>query len=979
MKTLLAVLILSLPAWSSCTSLGSGRWSCPDQGSATTNGNDLFDLLNSGTVACGDTIILSAGVEYHADSRDGFYMKPQTGCGGKKTQIVSNRLSEIPLNQKKNLKNYRALMPWLSTNTTPLFRFCANSWGTTGAKCANNWAVRGVYMSNDTASLGGASNVNVLFGDTGVYIGDEADNANYGVPRDIEVDRLLMENREAVVYGDPTPDNTDGNAWITNLSVGLNVIGNNWYMHDSYTKLIGYSRSGYSWLGSITGTAANPARLHSTNGTNLTTRLGISTGNYIRLVVRGGTGNWAGANGLVAAVGRADGDLDIHRHYTDRPPSGPGAAIDGSGFGASAGTIEVIQTTRDLQMNFLIGWGAGFRFIDNYFSSFNTTIFTGGGTPALLDPATIQSGSTVTTLNLDHARGLEIGDLVAIDVPDGSSYSQYCPIGSGYGCEVTSPYDGRLLRKGLVTAINGTTVTVRPWGISGIDITPKVGGRAWWKSLEAIGMEVRGNEIDYGYGTPHDLGGKGPMEFKQMRRGMVDGNVVGGYLDDANGAVRSLAVVGDFFVLSADQNGQNPNHRVEDFRISNNLAMGTDSGGVEEACVDSNLHFSEYYQSGNLGRGNVVFEHNLRAGCQFTVGGNVGITVVGLRGGSGYRHETKTHTTATTAQGTNYLLYQGDCRPFYTLPWDNPSHPEYFQSLGAVIRDNILPHGLTTATVNPGATSDATLAMCFPGYASEFTNNAIQVTNAGNPANQAALDAVLPNNTLVTDMTNFYDGTCKYDSWRNCRLNPSNPLRGTASDGGDPGADVDQIDDRLHRWSERAGLIESDMPSFQQMRLRRGNWTIGSTTAVVRFQIYASSPSACTVELFTNRNRATAHADASSAQACNRTSSAVSGNTVAYTFGGASALTANTEYFYKITDGARIMVGEFRTQPAGSGAAVSTYRYSSARTGNLCTDAAMTTSCSAISSAATHSVSVPQGAIRYYQAAGGAVIPVVAR
>ena len=170
------------------------------------------------------------------------------------------------------------------------------------------------------------------------------------------------------------------------------------------------------------------------------------------------------------------------------------------------------------------------------------------------------------------------------------------------------------------------------------------------------------------------------------------------------------------------------------------------------------------------------------------------------------------------------------------------------------------------------------------------------------------------------------------------------------------------------------------MPASPNMRLRNGNWTIGSTTAVVRFQIYNSiASSGCTVELFTNRNRATAHSDASSAQFCNRTTSVVSGNNVSYVFGGGSALTADTTYFYRITDGTRVMVGEFKTQPAGSGAAVSTYRYSSARTGNLCTDAAMSTSCSSISSAATHSVSVPQGALRYYQAAGGAVIPIVAR
>jgi phosphodiesterase/alkaline phosphatase D-like protein len=44
----------------------------------------------------------------------------------------------------------------------------------------------------------------------------------------------------------------------------------------------------------------------------------------------------------------------------------------------------------------------------------------------------------------------------------------------------------------------------------------------------------------------------------------------------------------------------------------------------------------------------------------------------------------------------------------------------------------------------------------------------------------------------------------------------------------------------------------------------------------------------------------------------------VEGDTVTFVFGAESPLTPLTTYFYRITDGTRVMVGEFQTAPAGS-------------------------------------------------------------
>lgn len=88
---------------------------------------------------------------------------------------------------------------------------------------------------------------------------------------------------------------------------------------------------------------------------------------------------------------------------------------------------------------------------------------------------------------------------------------------------------------------------------------------------------------------------------------------------------------------------------------------------------------------------------------------------------------------------------------------------------------------------------------------------------------------------------------------------------------------------------------------------------------VVNFQTF-SAIGGCTVELFTTRNRSTRHADASAAQSCSRASSVIDGTRVTYVFGAVADLTASTTYFYRITDGSRVMVGEFVTAATGSAA-----------------------------------------------------------
>jgi hypothetical protein len=497
---------------------------------------------------------------------------------------------------------------------------------------------------------------------------------------------------------------------------------------------------------------------------------------------------------------------------------------------------------------------------------------------------------------------------------------------------------------------------------------PEVGGEAIWDTWKVQGIQIRGNAISRGYLHSNASVGKGVAEVKKCIDCLFDGNSMGGYLDSSNTMRGNVG--GTYFMEASNQGGKEPNHIIRNTRWSNNLGSGQ-LGGGSASCLWGNAIIGNYvhYHSAITSEGQ-FYEHNIATGCQATEAPQQTHIYTISAVNSHYKHNT---FAPDMAQTYSYrFLANGDCVPVAGVTF--PFFPEISRNYNAAVKDNIIGYGEGYYLGNNNGTPDP--ATCWPTIANDIQKNIIVDTES---VGTSTINTAFPNNFPVANYTSFWAGTCAFDSWTNCKLASGNANRGAASDGGDPGADIEQVQDRLYRWSERAGLIESDMPASPQMRNRAGNWKIGSTAASVRFQLYNSLASACTVELFTNRNRATAHADASSAQACNRSSSVASGNNVSYVFGGGSALTADTTYFYRITDGTRVMVGEFKTQPAGSGAAVSTYRYSSARTGNLCTDAAMSTSCSSISSAATHSVSVPQGALRYYQAAGGAVIPVVAR
>jgi hypothetical protein len=907
---ILTLLMTAGTAQAVCTATGPDTWHCADTGSPATNGTDLRAFLDSQPFACGDKIVLEAGVEYRMPEptpEPYFPLKPQLNCEGKMTDIRSSRLEEIPFGAKKDLVEYRSMMPTLSTANNTVFRLMSDA---TNKRGTNNYKFSGLRIATtEWAHVNRATVSSLMFHPNFDWIwwagctpnnSCSDDNIRYYGVQKLEVDRCLLEEWEEQVYGDPNPSNTQGDAFLRSVYLGINLPpGDDFFIHDSYMKFVGYKQA-TPWASIASATESKPTVL---SGTNLQALLGISykpgctsacvgyadggacNGACARVVLRGGTGNWVSLNGPKYARARSDGNLDLVVPDPDFSHYGSPTYYDGTGKGALTGTVEIAKANLQSQIAILSQMSTNVRVIDNHIEGWGITMFLGGGDGAPIDPAIVQGGSTITSWVLDHVRELKVGDIISAYAPAGAGKSIYCTVSGG--CQ------GSLTRAGRVTAIVGTTVTVEPWGPDGVDVAPKTGGQAIWRNHITKGLQVRGNNISRSPGHQNADAGKGPFENKSCVDCIVDGNVMNGNLN-ADGSI-SATTTGNYFITARNQGGRSPSSRVHNFRYSNNLASGTSPSGVPNCIWRMTLNPMDTEFSNTRGQ-NVWYEHNLHVGCRAPATGTSQHVELGGVLNSGYRHNT---VAVGMAQPNFYrMIFAGDCNRF-------TPQPEWGQNRNGTVQDNILSFGDTSYGGVPSAT------ICWPTMSNDVKTNIMVDTES---LGASAINAMFPGNYPVANYDGFWAGTCDHTNWGDCRLAATNPNRGRASDGGDPGADVEQIRDRVHRWSEKAGLLEVDIGT-QTMRAHRDAFKIGSTRAALMFATYDEPAGACTLELFTDRNRATLHGDTDevSEQSCAREGNVQEGNTATFVLGSNEALTPNTTYYYRIKDGQRTMVGEFTT------------------------------------------------------------------
>lgn len=971
----LAILAVPASALVSCNSAGGTLYFCADMGNPYTNGQDLADFLNAQSFTCGSTIILQAGVSFRATdgASDPFWrMKHQTGCNGKYTTIQSSQLTAIPFGQKQNLISYRSSMPSLEVSNGAAFYLLGDGSSTESFAGPNNWKIAGIRVTTTTYAVDNRVKVGYLAVNMTDFT-SAADIARYR-PTNFEIDRCIFEEAEELLYGDPTTSNTSGQSFLRSTGVAIGGLPwKNLYMHDSYVKLVGYSNNsaegGTTALLTITGaTAASPAVVQ---GSGLATSLGITysagcvtgtdliqlfetgfpcEGHSARVVIQGATGSWLPLNGPKYVIALSGGnDVAVFKPNSDFGPSQASTALDASGFGMFTSTSPKIAGARLLtQYTVLLVSCEDVRIIDNHLEAWAMPIFMGGADGKIIDPAVILSGSSATVLNLSHVRGLEVGDVLTFNVPNGSGNSAYCYSSTAscinIGAQIP-PY-----RSGLVTAISGTTVTVIAWGPNGTDgttpLTAGGAGSAWWQNYRVRNIEIRGNNLSRGYMHPNGDAGKGAIEMKHCEDCLISGNVMNGHLDSSN-VIRGNMNAAPYFTEAKSQSGRDSNVRLQNVSFLDNIASGQLPGTGTASCNwRASINLVDDEMSMRKGK-NVYIENNLHIGCKAVPGNNLPLPEILSSETSGYFN----NTFAPDLQAVNHYFFRiFDCTSVHMDPFE----PTYKYNTDTPVKGNIIGYGFGYYGSTAGRD------VCFPTWPADVRNNVIVDTQS---VGTSTINTAWPNNSAVADYTGMWVGTCAYDSWMNCKVNPSHASYGTAANGRNPGADVEEIKDRIERWSDRAGFL---IRSGSRMIPNPGAWKIGSTSAAVKFNVFASSPSACTFQIFTNGNRSTAHADTSSPVACNRTGSYAENNQVTFVAGTASALTASTLYFYKVIDGGRTMVGEFTTQAAGSGTYTSSIRLNtaSALTHSLNADLSSGTT---LSSATVHPVPAATGTVVYWR------------
>lgn len=958
--------VLASPAFAACTQVGSTRvWRCPDTGNAIDNGKALHTLIgydSAGALQCGDTVVLDAGATYENvvdiggfDFVRSFRLRAQTGCGQKRTTFVSSRVSELPVGKRVTLADLPK-MARVASKGDPTFDVIGYG--------VNNWAFNGIAFTT-------AQSLHDNDTPTGYILKMHFDVTDQNRLSDFPIswafERCIFAPYEEITYG-PIEDwytagRVDTNTWDTHfrssgLAVGLEGQGH--IFRDNYSGgFTGFDATAESapevtfssctnaspTICTSTGIATNlsltnQAASCTTGPTNACLEAG-SAGNYglgggaTLVIVKGATGNWAGStgiNGAVLVMYESADTVSVWEAYRPTVLVDTPVPFDGTGKGALTGTVEAKRAfVLNPQYAILSQFGAvDVKVENNTFYGWGMTAFFGGTTVPTDFRSVVQSGSTGTNLILASTKNLNVGDWITFPAPGVSSA---CPFGGGTQC------GGGGERVGIVTAVTSSTtatITGTNAGFNATDgTTPTTDGVARWNGTPGLFIKFTGNTV---YRPKFTWRGKGYIEIKSCKNCLFGGNTL------------TENPVGNWFVTTHEQ-GKTPWSTATNFVFADNFMggqYGSNSGYVLQG-ADS--------EGSSIPSDGPRYENNLNPNMATRSGQTLGMMYM-----FGVVNARMNHNTFLAQDSPdNYTFVSGSDICTYNAG-------TYGYVATSQIQDNIVGYGV-------GANGAA--ATCWTGFPAGITSNVFLNDLA---VSTGTINAAFPNNSIAANKAALgMVGTCNGVTWENCALDTGSTYRGTSADGSDPGADIPRLKDRLNRWSEQAGLLVADMNQVVMVN-KPGAWQLGSTVAFVRLQLFESTPSSgCTIQIFTTRNRSTAHADTSSATACNRSGATFSAPLVTIPVGTSSALTASTTYFYKIVDGTRVMVGEFTTLPAGSAAAVYSYRYSSARTGNVCTDAAMSTSCSSISSAAEHAVTVPQGAIRYYQAAGGSVQIKVAR
>lgn len=387
----------------------------------------------------------------------------------------------------------------------------------------------------------------------------------------------------------------------------------------------------------------------------------------------------------------------------------------------------------------------------NYIRAWTYAFFFGGGSKGFATQVATVTNCTTTSCQFSDTTGITIGKAIAVLV-----YKQVDSIG------IEREWWGQ----GFVSAINGSTVTIsKPWcngnndpgGNSCRAFTsanlrqfPADGAQARIEGLQPQNITVRQNYISK---RPEwktllgQSGGKGYFELKACHNCTIDGNI----FDHGTGST----------ITTRNQGGADPWNDLDGLRYTNNWS---------KRC---NAVFTGYLQDGaqltNRSQ-NVTFENNL---CVGPLGEPAGwewmvVTSNVLSGGDNVRIA---HNTELVASYRNYTSYA-----------DAPMR-------GLVNVDNIHRGGGGACFTTGAGESGSPWSDCWPSA----TNSHNVIANIDNkPSDEIRAQWPTPANTITTLAgVGFVNPTL--DALGNYRLRADSQFKGKASDGKDPGADIDAM------------------------------------------------------------------------------------------------------------------------------------------------------------------------------------------
>ena len=915
-------------AATTCVLRAPGIYKCASTGDPDGDGIAVRDFIsNVSNYSCGDTIVLDSGATYTIPfgGDQGWLLKVQTNCGNKYTHITVTRQEEIPFipinpfDLPAEFARRKALYARIDTKQSDASIFLG--------KNANNFWITGmIFTSHSSMATNGPLGIGT---DTPRYIANgpgftmlQPGSAEW-LPSNIWLDRIMMFPIEEELYGPAIVTNTDGRTWSRTTYYPYIADVENITISGSYI----YGLDGYKFLADADNpssagkvytaiTTANPAVL---SATGLSAALGLtavtsgtpscSTGDQgsdrckIALIV-GGTGTWLPINGPKMAEYVSSNSVrlwNLDRLDGLTTPS----LFDSTGFGAVTGTVKIYNANCCLPLYAFQANSGSMNLYDNFFSTSGMIILLGGDDPAALTPAKVISssncnGSDNCTITFDHVTSLRVGDMIAVDSSNPefvwSIYKTIPPF-------ATNPYFTDSTRRTCTAvAINGTTVTCTPIGPQAIDVPPDVyptpgtirrneiepgiRGYGVWRGGEISSGSIKRNQLFRNELTYPS--GKGFTEVKVGNNIYYSGN----YL--------SRGWFNPSFMTTHSQDGHCPWCGAKNFWFQNSLIGGPDGQSCRLTLAGGD-QVNSSLTGDNLGMRNILIPGCIQPFSSVT--STLQFQTYGIKNSSGFEHVTLKVEPGTLGYNTGSI---GECTY-------NP-HDYMTVAANSFIKNNIFgAAGGITINTSP------TAVPCWSASVAGINYNVITDYNS-----LGTLGPLYPGvgNVIKPDY-GYFNGSCTFATWKNCGVSSASGLRGTASDGKDPGVDIKLLADALAGWSEKAGLQMEDR--YQSRTVNNpGAFQLGSTLTAISFKLLGGTVSTCSLILYTDPARITIYGDTNTAprQACNRIGNVYDGNgVVTFVLGLNVALTPSTTYYYEINDGSSITeVGEFTTSAVSSAA-----------------------------------------------------------